>query len=150
MNYLIFSVENRHYAIELAKVERVIWAVATTAVEGLPKEIVGMINLQGEIIPVLSFRGCLQITDKEIDIIDQFIIFRCGEEKGALWVDSVVEIASSSPCDSKSMKEISQGKGCFSAIIQRGDRLIPVYNLDKKLLINENIATNTLEVKRCI
>ncbi len=53
---LVVSVHTQHYALPLEVVDRVTWAVAITAVPDYPDEVLGVVNVQGNVLPVISLR----------------------------------------------------------------------------------------------
>lgn len=128
MNYLIFSIDNQQFAIDLSQVERVIWAVAVTPVDGFSSNVLGVINVQSEIIPTVNLRKTFNIRDKEIDLSDQFIICQLEQSKMALWVDRVIEIADYNAEQCTSTEGLPLEDSNISSIIKKQDRLILVYN----------------------
>lgn len=93
-NYLIFSVDNQKFALPLAYISRVIWAAETTPSLYHSKQILGLINLEGSITPILNARILLNKVDKELTVSDQFIICELSDCKLGIWIDHVYEIVS--------------------------------------------------------
>lgn len=89
MHILVCTVEEQRYAFDLNAVERAVLAIETIPVPHAPEHVVGAINVHGRVIPVISLRKLLDLTKKEIDINDHFVICRIGNQKVALWVDKV-------------------------------------------------------------
>jgi len=54
--YLIFSIDNENYGIEIKYVTEIIGIQMITEVPDLPEYIKGIINLRGKIIPVMDVR----------------------------------------------------------------------------------------------
>jgi purine-binding chemotaxis protein CheW len=55
--YFVFSLEDQRYALALAAVLKVIRAVELTYLPEAPENLVGLLNLRGEIVPVLNIRA---------------------------------------------------------------------------------------------
>lgn len=89
MHILICCAADQRYAFDLASVDRAILAIETFPIPNAPKYITGAINVHGEIIPVFSLRELLNHEHKELEINDQFVILKKGNQKLALWVDKV-------------------------------------------------------------
>src|SRR5688572_3877945 len=53
---LAFRIESRSYALRLSHVQRVIRSVDVTPVPETPSCVLGIIDVHGEILPVLNFR----------------------------------------------------------------------------------------------
>lgn len=89
----MFSVEAGAFALDLSYVERVVWAAHLIPMPQEESKIhAGMINVYGEIIPVVNLRGILKLPVRDMELSDQFIICRYEKEPLALWVDRVYEV----------------------------------------------------------
>lgn len=69
-------------------------AVAVTPVPNVPAPILGMVNVGGSIMPVVSLRKLYGLPERELDVNDQFIIVRSEQSLSALVVDEVSGVAS--------------------------------------------------------
>lgn len=90
---LLYHLEDRQYALPLAVVERVVHAVEVTSLPNVPKDVLGVIDVRGEILPVISMRERLNLPEREIDAEDRFIIARTSRRPLVLWVDDVSGVA---------------------------------------------------------
>ena len=86
---VLFRLEDQPYALLLTAVERVIHAVAVTPVPEAPAHVLGLINMAGHLLPVVSLRRCLGLPDRTIRPEDQFVIARTSRFTLALMVDEV-------------------------------------------------------------
>jgi len=86
---VLFSLEEPRYALYLSAVERVICSVEITPLPKAPDIVLGIINLQGEVIPVIDIRKLFKLPNREIDLEDRFIIAMTLKRKVVLVVDSV-------------------------------------------------------------
>ncbi len=89
---LVLSVQECLYAIPLDLVQRVVPAAEITPIPDSSTTISGLINLSGDLIPVLDMRQLLLQTHQDVQLSDQFIIIQIKERKVALWADFVVGI----------------------------------------------------------
>lgn len=85
----LFTIENRQYALALDSVERVIRAVEVTPLPKAPANVIGVINMQGRIIPVLDVRMLFKLPHEEIMPHHQMIILHTKDRDVALVVDNV-------------------------------------------------------------
>jgi purine-binding chemotaxis protein CheW len=90
---VLFSLEEPRYALCLSAVERVIRSVEITPLPKAPKIVSGVINLQGEIIPVIDIRKLFHLPTHKLNSEDQFIIARTSTRLVALAVDSVIGVS---------------------------------------------------------
>lgn len=89
MLLLVFSLDERNYALGLGYVERVARAVEVTPHPTSPEVVSGMVNLHGEIVPVMNLRNMLRLPEKEIDLSDHLIIARSSIKHVGFLADSV-------------------------------------------------------------
>ena len=136
MQFITFSVDNRHFAVDLASVERVVLAVALIPLPHAPKNIGGAIDVHGEIVPVIALRRVLSVTDRDLELTDQFIICQINETKAALWVDSVDDVA-----EYQAKDMIPPEKGMLAGeyvrwVIKDKDKTMLVCDWDKMYQLN--------------
>jgi len=89
-----FTMAGETYALEIQQVEAIINLVPITRVPKAPNHIDGVINLRGEIVPVINTRRRLRLTEIERRASDQIIILSFEDEKvkAGFLVDSVQEV----------------------------------------------------------
>lgn len=96
--YVVFHINDQQHALPLETVDRIIHAVAVTPVPGATPPTVGMINVQGCMMPVVSLRLRFGLPPQAIAPGDQFVIVRRDGRPMALIVDAVtglLEVAAS-------------------------------------------------------
>ncbi|HCA80947.1 MAG TPA: chemotaxis protein CheW [Bacteroidetes bacterium] len=86
---VLFSLEEPRYALYLSEVVKVERAVEITPLPGAPQVVSGVINVHGEIIPVIDIRKLFRLPQRDIHLDDHFIIARTSRRLVALEVDSV-------------------------------------------------------------
>ena len=141
--YLTFGLGEEEFALEITKVREVMDYTAITKVPRMPEFLSGVINLRGNVVPVIDLRlklgmsatkktadTCIVIMEIEVD----------GEliDMGAL-ADSVQEVIDLNPAQieppprlgTKLNTEFIQGMG------KRDDKFLIILNIDKVLANNE-------------
>ena len=88
--YVVFGLEDQRYALALAAVLKVIRAVELTYLPNAPDNLVGLLNMGGEIVPVLDVRKRFHLPNREIDLNDRIIICK-GAARTIAFVADVVE-----------------------------------------------------------
>ncbi len=86
---LTFRLNNLRFALYLFNIDRVIRAVAVTAVPKAARSIYGIIDFHGEHIPVVNIRERFAMPSKPISAGDRFIISVWEKRKLAVAVDEV-------------------------------------------------------------
>lgn len=84
-----FTLDDQTYALSLSCVERIVRAVEITHVPEASKNILGVINIEGRVIPVINTRRRLGLPEREIGIQDLFIIMHDGSRTLAMVADEV-------------------------------------------------------------
>ena len=148
-NLVIFSLENRQFALPLFMVERIVRAVEVTPLPKALEIVFGIINVQGRIIPVINIRKRFCLPEKEIEPSDQFIIANTSKRLVALVVDSVTDVIQHPGQEIISAEEILPGIDYIEGVIKIKSDIILIHNLEQFLsLEEEKMLDNALkEVK---
>lgn len=89
----LFSIEDHRYALHLDAVEKVVRMVEVTPLPEGPQIVLGVVNLQGRVIPVIDLRKRFHLAQREPSAADYLLIARAAERTVALWVDTVAGLA---------------------------------------------------------
>lgn len=90
--YLIFSIGNEYYGIDIKYVIEIIGMEPITEVPELPSYIKGVINLRGKIIPVMDVRLKFKKQSKEYDDRTCIIVVDIENISIGLIIDRVLEV----------------------------------------------------------
>jgi len=94
---VVFSLGAQRYALRLSAVQRIVYAVDVTPLPSAPGIVLGVINVEGRIVPVINIRKRFALPDKEIDLNDHLIIATTAKRSVALLTDSVSGVVDVSP-----------------------------------------------------
>lgn len=92
MLLLVFTIDEQRYALHLDAVERAVSAVEVTPLPKAPPAVLGVVNVQGRILPVLDIRKLFHLPEREIYLSDQLIIVHDSGLNVALRADSVIGV----------------------------------------------------------
>ncbi|NND95761.1 MAG: purine-binding chemotaxis protein CheW [Pirellulaceae bacterium] len=92
MEVLIFECDQRYFGVDAQSVREVVRAVALTPVPQAPTVVIGMVNLRGQVVPVLSTRRLLDLGDGDVRHTDHFIVVDAGGSSLALHVDRALDL----------------------------------------------------------
>lgn len=92
VDLLVFTLDGYSYGLPLATVHRTIRAVEITLLPGAPAGVLGVINLQGSLVPVFDIRGRFRLPVRALAVSDQLVIAGAGQRTVALLVDSVAGV----------------------------------------------------------
>lgn len=91
--YLTFQVGVEEYGIEIFKVREIIGMLPITPVPGSPTEMMGVINLRGKVIPVISIRTRFGMPSAEAHPHNVIIVVENRQGEIGIAVDRVAEVA---------------------------------------------------------
>ncbi|MCX7820115.1 MAG: chemotaxis protein CheW [Brevinematales bacterium] len=141
--YLIFSIEDEHYAIPITKVQEVIRYVPITSLHETSNFLKGVINLRGRIIPVVDMRLKFGLQEKEYTDRTVFIIVEILGAKDlyhiGLAVDSVRDVVEIDQDKIEKTPEVGfkfKSKYLYG-IVQLGESMVMILNLDSLLTTDE-------------
>lgn len=89
--YLIFTI-NKHFAIEIKDVKEIIENSAMIKVPKSTGYTRGVINLRGEVVPVVDLRNFYNYPPRKKDVATKLIICKAHDQTVALEVDNIVTI----------------------------------------------------------
>jgi purine-binding chemotaxis protein CheW len=134
---LVFALDDPHYALPLAIVERVIRAVEISPLPRAPRIVRGVINVQGQILPIVDIRALFRLPSRATDIGDRFIIARTPRRVLALIVDRVIgisEVPEEKIVSAESALPFAEG---LRGVAKLEDGLVLIYDLDRFLSLDE-------------
>ncbi len=92
--WVAFCIENERYVLPVREVKEVIHYSAPNMVPGAENDVIGMLDVRGEVITVLSSRRLLSLEEKPPNNNWRIIILELQEAQLGLCVDSVDQILS--------------------------------------------------------
>lgn len=107
--YLIFSLGQEDYGIEISYVTEIIGIQTITEIPDLPDYVKGIINLRGKIIPIMDIRLRFNKPPREYDDRTCIIVVDIKDLSIGLVVDSVSEVSSIADPDIATPPQINRG-----------------------------------------
>ncbi len=89
LQYILFFIENHPYVLPLSAVEQVIRAVEITPLPQSLPTVQGIIDLHGQIVPVLNIRRRLGLPARELRLDDHLMVVQTSRRTIAFVVDEV-------------------------------------------------------------
>ncbi|MCT4595604.1 MAG: chemotaxis protein CheW [Anaeromicrobium sp.] len=90
--YVLFELGKEYYGIDIHNVQTIEKVIDITRVPHSPTYVEGVINLRGEIIPVINLRTRLNLENVQLTSDSRIIITKCDEVIVGLLVDSSSEV----------------------------------------------------------
>ena len=134
---LVFKIEGERYAIHLEAVERVISAVEITPLPEGPDTVTGVINVQGQVVPVLNIRRKFRISERAINVDDNIVIAKGSKWSVAFSVDSVEGVVELESEEIILTENIMPDMEYTEGVIKIHDNMVFLHDIDKALSFEE-------------
>lgn len=138
--YLVFKLEEDEFGIEIGKISTIIEKdMEITRVPKQPAFLKGVINLRGEIIPVISLRLKFGLSDDVYNEDTRIIILKLDDLSIGLIVDSVAEVVELDDETTESVSNIAGEKSLkyLTGVGKADGRIITLLDLEKIVMLEE-------------
>jgi purine-binding chemotaxis protein CheW len=132
--FLVFGLNGSRFALSLAQVQRVVRAVAVTPVPDAPEGILGVINVAGQITPVVDLRRFLHFPEAEIKPSDYMILVDHPTGPLALLVNEVLWIISRSAEEIIPASRIFPGLSHIRGAVKMDHDIILIHDLSREAI----------------
>ena len=145
---LIFKLGDEEYGVDILQargIEHLDQGI--TRVPKAPGFVEGVINLRGEIVPIVDLRKRFGRMIGDVGFDSRLIIVEVGGNLVGMLVDAIVEVVRVASSDIRPAPEITRVADSYylSGVVNVGNRLVVLLNLDRALSAQE--AQELPEVK---
>lgn len=140
MQLFVWLLDGQRYGLPYAMVERVVRAVEVTPLPDAPALVLGMINVQGRLVPMIDVRARFALPAREVALADQIVLAQSARRQVAFFVDFVdglVEYAEDAVVDAA---HIAPGKGGVAGVLKFAGGLILIHDLDRFLSLDDELS----------
>ncbi|NLX76807.1 MAG: chemotaxis protein CheW [Clostridiaceae bacterium] len=138
--FVVFLIDSDEYGADINKVTIIERMLNVTRVPKTPPYIKGVVNLRGDVIPMMDLRTRFGLPEKEADDDTRIIIVEVDGISYGIIVDSVLEVLQIDESDIENVSGFSNINADYVNGVAKSDtRLITLLNVEK--LISEFIAT---------
>jgi len=130
-----FMLAHEEYGVEVLKVREIIRMTTITKMPNVPQHVVGIINLRGKVIPIISMRRRFGQVENEDSSQTRIIIMDvCGTLTGFI-VDSVSEVirihSSEIQPPPSMMTSGGVGQEFITGVFNHAERLLIIMDIDR-------------------
>ena len=143
--FVVFKLKDEEYAIDIIKTHEVnrLKEITITKVPKLPDFIEGIINLRGDVVPIVNLRKKFSLPSKIIDKKTRIVIVKVDNKFIGLLVDSVSNVLSFQEVEiSPPPDEVKMNCEYILGLGKKENRIVFLLDIDKILSINEQILIN--------
>ena len=131
--YIVISLGDEDFGIDINYIDNILRMQQITRVPKVPAYLKGVINLRGEVIPVMSLRLKMGLTEDEIGRDTRIIILKVESEGSiGVLVDEVKEVIKLSEDQIESTTTeggTPESRKFVSAVGKNGDQLISILDI---------------------
>ena len=126
--YIVVQIGNEKYGIDINYIDNIVRMCKITRVPKVQSYFKGVMNLRGEIVPVMSIRKKMRLPDDVITDSSRIIIIKL-EEKGSIGiiVDEVKEVITLNMAE---VEKTTAKDSFINGIGKNGDELISLFEIN--------------------
>jgi purine-binding chemotaxis protein CheW len=128
---LVFVLDERRFCIDLSIVLRVARMVEITPLPRAPDVVLGLINVQGQVVPVVTVRKPCGLPDRPPQLHDRLILMRLPARVVALVVDEVIGIVHRGEQEVVTAQALFPGIESVDGVVKCDDDLVLIQNIEQ-------------------
>jgi purine-binding chemotaxis protein CheW len=138
LQFVVFKLGREEYGVNIMQVQEIGPYQEPVKVPNTPDFVEGVMNLRGNVIPVLSLKKRFNIAGQELTENTRSIVINFGDKQIAFIVDDASEVLTLDTADIQETPEIIAGveRKYITGIGKKGDRLLII--LDLSFLLDES------------
>ena len=133
IQFIVINIGDEQYGIDIKYVDNIVRMQNITRVPKVPSYLKGVINLRGEVIPVMSLRLKMDMEPDEITKNTRIIIIKINHEMIGIMVDSVKEVVNLDMSQMERVTFDNRDNNFVQGIGKQGDVLISLLDLNAVL-----------------
>ncbi len=146
ISVVVFKVGDVEFAADISKVEGVVMMGKVTKLPNVPDYVEGVMDLRGEVLPLINMRRKLSMKDFEDLSSAKVMVINVGDRKFGFVIDDVKSV---SHFDQNVVEEVpadlsTPGRNLVAGIIKDKDRMLILIDVDKVLTAQERVEVGSL------
>jgi purine-binding chemotaxis protein CheW len=137
VDLLVFEVSGRKLALPVRLVERIVWAVAISPLPHAPTCVDGIIDLRGNLLPVIDLHRRFGLPPKPLTPDQHFIVALADHRTVALRVDRADGLMVVSPEAAEPPERIVPGARHAAALVRTPEGVLVIQDLGLLLSLDE-------------
>ena len=140
---IVFTLDNQRYALPMQAADRVVRIVAISSLPKAPDIVLGVVNIQGRVIPVVNMRRRFSLPEREFALSDQLLVAHTATRPVALIADEVLDVMKSTARNLVSAEKILPATEYVAGVVKLEDGLIFIHDLDRFLSLEEGAVLDS-------
>lgn len=145
--YVIFKLGNEEYGVDIMNVKEISEFKESTHVPNAPYFVDGIINLRGEIIPIVNLKKRFKVSSGEINSDTRIIVININDRNVGFVVDEASQVLRINDNDIDDAPEIIAGvdRQYITGVGKVGEKIIILLDLEKILTDDEKEKLGDLQ-----
>ena len=145
--FINFRIGEENYGVDIQKVKEVIRHREITRLPKAPSFVKGVINLRGDVIPILDLRDRFDLEHKEYTEMTRVIVVEVDTRSIGMVVDSVSHVQRIGEAEIEPPPPIVGGISAeyLRGVGKVGEKLIVLLNIDRILTVEEKVELDRVE-----
>jgi purine-binding chemotaxis protein CheW len=139
MHLLVWTLDSQRYGLPIDAVDRVLRAVAPTALPGAPAVVSGMIDVGGRITALIDMRGRLGLPPRAVRAADSMVLARTERRPLAFFADVIEPVIEVDDDAVTAIDAVADGTRHLHGIGKTADGLVLIQDLERFLSFDEEI-----------
>jgi purine-binding chemotaxis protein CheW len=135
--YVVFMLGDQRCALSLHSVDRVVHMVKITLLPRAPAIVLGVVNMQGSVIPVVDVRRRFGLPERQISLNDHLVVTHTTRRPFALVVDAVVDVVECQEQNLAMTKSILPTVEYLEGVMKLKSGLVLIHDLEAFLSLEE-------------
>lgn len=139
LQLVVFKLEQEEYGVDIMQVQEISPYQQLTKVPNSPSFVDGIVNLRGDVIPVVSLKRKFNIAESEVTELTRLIVINSGSRRTGFVVDDASEVITISDNDVEEAPPMIVGndRKYIQGVGKLGNRILIILDLHKLLTEEE-------------
>ncbi len=143
---VVFTLDDNRFALPLSHVDRVVRMVEITPLPKAPEIVMGIINVEGLIIPVVNIRRRFRLPERNCNLYNQIILAKTPRRTLGIVVDTVIGVAQYANKDITPADNILPCIDYVKGVVKFKDGMALIHDIETFLsLEEEKILDNAMK-----
>jgi purine-binding chemotaxis protein CheW len=124
--YVVFVLDGEYYGIDILSIQEITRYEAPTRIPNMPSYMQGIINLRGNIIPVINLGKRFSLGSSEVTGESRIIVVNLFDKKAGLLVDAVSRVTKIGDGEIEPHQETTAGceREYIAGLAKKGEKII--------------------------
>jgi purine-binding chemotaxis protein CheW len=127
--WVVFSLDQGRYALPLASTSRIVRAAEITPLPAAPANVLGALNVAGEVLPVFNLRRRFGLPERPLAPADHLLIARTDDRTVVLTIDAALGVIEHPDTAMVDAERITSDLAHIRGVLPLEDGLVLIHDL---------------------